>query len=308
MAQIGDLLQTIVLESCSNLYIDTTGFQLHNGSALQDTFNFSTPVRFLNFLEDSYDDLDSFVRIVPYDHLQCMLSSGDGRQSILHIAARNDRADKVSWLLANGASYATVDHKGFTSLHRAIEGSCRSATLAFFEYFSRIADSSHIQPILQVLFRKNHMQETPLFSASLKGDSSVLRMIINLISLFSAERDAFLEGMCHKGGAATGAAVNIASVIDHINKDDKNFSLAHAAVLRQSSECLEILLRDYKISANSFNTHKHTPLHLAYRSKNQELVELLLRYGADSSLVSAKELRAMTSGRTFCRRNRLATR
>jgi ankyrin repeat protein len=305
---MNDLVHARALEPGSSLYIDTTGIQLKNGLQLQDNFISSTPMRFLNFLEDSYDELDVFVRIVPWSHLQCMLSSGDGRQSMLHFAARNDRADRVSWLLENGASYTTVDHKGFTPLHRAIEGSCHSATLAFFEYFSRIADGSHIQPILHVLFRKNHMHETPLFTASLKGDSSVLKLAIGLLNSFSVERDAFLEGMRRKCAAVGGNSANIAIVIDHINKDDKNFTLLHAAILRQSPECLEILLRDYKISVNSLNNHKHTPLHLAYRSKNQELVELLLQYGADKSLVSAKELQTMTAGGKSCRRNRLATR
>ena len=73
------------------------------------------------------------------------------------------------------------------------------------------------------------------------------------------------------------------SPLDLLTQDDKGFSALHAAVLNRSEACVSALLLA-GCSANHPDVYQQTPLHLAHRARNEEIIRLLLEYGASKTL------------------------
>jgi len=208
-------------QSTNMLYIDKTMHNFHekytfvSEGVTKDAF-----VRFIDFLGTPLDELDNFVRSPvlsgPNNHLQCMLSTGDVRQSLLHIATRHDSEDRVEWLLRNGATFEARDYKGFTPFHRAIEVGSNRSLQHFLSHFANTAHQD-ISTILRVLFHKNHMQETPLYSASLRGSSSVLRLTKDLLDAHPVEAETVIASMNRKD-LVESSGHSRAELLDIINK------------------------------------------------------------------------------------------
>ena len=189
--------------------------------------------------------------------LAAALEAVDGRKHApLHAAALRDDAAACAALVACGADPLHRDHAGSTALVRAAEQGAGAAVAAL----------SAPSPFLgELLGMPNHRHEHPLYVAALKGRADVVARLL-AVEL-----------------AAAPAAAPSAVVADRADRD--RFTPLHASIVGRHAAVLRLLLGAVGRGAvlDAPNRYGQTPLHLAARAGEPDLVAPLLEAGASAA-------------------------
>jgi len=178
------------------------------------------------------------------------------RSSPLHAAAADDNSELVGLLLKHGANVDVTDSDGNTALHLAIKHHQPIATS-----LQDVAVNS-VKSVPDILLENkadvntvNNSGETPLYSAALGGFFSIVRKMLEVYG-----------GNPNKGSPLAAAclaeSVKLADMLKKCGADAN-------------------LLRD-------FDSHHELPLLIAADKDNSELVELLLKHGANIDATDAE--------------------
>lgn len=209
----------------------------------------------------------------------------------LHTACRQGDIQRCDWLITLNARHDLKDYKGCTPLHRAVERSqppqgdisalSEEAILSDDvlgllpepewpstdspQYSAWQCVSSCLQAGASC-FVRNQNYETPLYVAALRGNGLVLYTMILHLKKQRKHVVSEVDIPLYRGSDWLS--------IDEKSCDIRDFSPLHAAVLCKSLYCTRLLLLA-GCSPNKQNKYGSTAMHLAYRSNNAAMVDLV---------------------------------
>jgi len=186
------------------------------------------------------------------DALEESNESSNCRSSPMHIAAADGNSELVELLLKHGASVDVADSDGNTALHLALKHYRPRATS------SQVEAVNSVKSVPDILLENkadvnalNSSGETPLHRAALRGLFSIVGKMLEVCG-GNPNRGSPLAGACLAGN------VKVADML-----------------LRHGADPNQELISNY-----DHLNHK-LPLLIAVENDNSELVELLLKHGAN---------------------------
>jgi ankyrin repeat protein len=244
------------------------------------------------------------------------------KQTALMLAARREHTGVVRLLLNAGASVKKSDHKGMTALYEAclawnpeIVGlllehkanpNKKNKTYgnplgAALKGIVETKTRDHLNQIVRLLLdakckvdAADGMGETPLHIAALSGHADAVKMLLE------AGADPLArsrEGRIPSDGAVFHGHLNVLKVLDdHGGLDDTNGALVNAAS-QGHIEAVKYLLEKGASADARRSFDKQTGLMLAAYIGSEELVDTLLKAGANADLTDKKGRRAMDIAR-----------
>jgi ankyrin repeat protein len=191
----------------------------------------------------------------------------------LHIAARRGRCKAAELLVAGGANVNAMDNIGHTPLFYAKE---------------KFTPGEKDTKVIELL--QKHGAAESLYDAAATGDLNQVMQLISDGADVSAKTDGWLVTPIHVAAIsgnekvcelliAKGAEVNAKSGEVFLqNNKDEGLTALHAACAGGKQEVAKLLLA-HGADVNAKTRNSMTPLDLARKRHNQEVVELLLKYG-----------------------------
>ncbi|XP_049783268.1 ankyrin repeat domain-containing protein 16-like isoform X2 [Schistocerca cancellata] len=190
--------------------------------------------------------------------------------------------DIVSLLLRFGAKTKAQNKDGWTPVNLAV----------------RLGDENKIKLLASVdidaLKIKTNNQRTILHTAALHGRASVLKFLLS--SEYGCREMLSCTDMCGVSpfldAAASGSLETVKVILSYYDalddKDKKGLSALHHAARTGSVLVIEFLVKELGADVNSVSDiDRVTPLHVAAREKQSDVVHLLMKLGADTSLTDA---------------------
>ncbi|XP_047104927.1 ankyrin repeat domain-containing protein 16-like [Schistocerca piceifrons] len=190
--------------------------------------------------------------------------------------------DIVSLLLRFGAKTKAQNKDGWTPVSLAV----------------RLGDENKIKLLASVdidaLKIKTNNQRTILHTAALHGRASVLQFLLS--SECGCREMLSCTDMCGVSpfldAAASGSLETVKVILSYYDalgdKDKKGLSALHHAARTGSVLVIEFLVKELGADVNSISDiDRVTPLHVAAREKQSDVVHLLMKLGADTSLTDA---------------------
>lgn len=277
-----------------NIVVDVTFLSVPDREFLEGYFPHAMKI---DLTKDPLDCLDQALRVGGIDSMSGMKSallscSNSLNQTPLHLSCIHRTPDRTMWLLKHGALVTLKDTRGSTPLHRAAMPTQTNRTEGDVEDLCAITDSVRalIRAEPECCFYRNQAYETPIFTAALRGNSLVLQQIISILTGKDNawKSDGNEVSVSHSGcGASECTVKSFCQVTKCMNRaacDDRKFTPLHAAVINRNMECCTMLLESGLCCPNWCNSNGSTPLHLAYRTKEQGIIDLLLAYGASATI------------------------
>jgi ankyrin repeat protein len=249
------------------------------------------------------------VSLLDYAQTNINASNASGK-SPLHIAVMNERSRLVKILLAKGALTDFEDIGGRTPLHYASRKGNEEIAKILLESGAHInrADEMGQTPLhfaailgnaklVELLLKKeaileacNAVRQTPLHLAAAKGCTEVVKKLVedsaSLEVRDSQGRTPFLIAVEKGKETIVTELINKGADIEVCDRG-KNSALHLAAVNNRLSLVISLLAETSHL--NSKNKKGETPLYLAIKFKNIDVVSKILTYGVNSNLYVEKE-------------------
>jgi ankyrin repeat protein len=226
----------------------------------------------------------------------------------LHLAARGGRANVVEFLLSQETIEIkqTSDQRGLTPLHlAAMNGKIEVARLLLSSGDSSVCqtdfyDETPLHPaarfghseLVQLLLQHPHHNDSrcsnrykqfPLQLAALHGHWNVAKILLEHEEMLKSQgATVALQQKSRTPGEIFKILLEHPDFSDvnlyDLNRRGKKEGLLHAAIRKDVSECIQILLSHEKIDVNLALDNSATPLGLAAKLGRTEAVELLLQH------------------------------
>ena len=186
----------------------------------------------------------------------------------LHEAASKNAEELVSGLMKHGANINSVDKEGRTALHVAIICFRPKAALKLIEGGAE-------------LDVKDNNGRTVLHEAAVKGNKEIIKALL--------KRDADINAMDRNGCTAVDLALEkrnfdfVWFLIDNSNRAYvKENDILNLSIRKDDKEIVRKLVNKGKV--NTTDKHGWTPLHVALQYRHTEIVEILLKAGAQADV------------------------
>jgi len=174
------------------------------------------------------------------------------RRTALHIAASDDRADKVRRLLDRGADIEVLDEEGRSPLVTALVDESWNSARAILDHRPDVVASSRMDVVV------NSRGWTVLHLLCARGEKRQLTSV----DIFQRVLD---------GGVAVNVRDFYGNIPLHTNRD---------RYLQFIPEFIQLLI-EYGADVNAQNDRGQTPLHIAFSEGYVEVVRCLIQAGAD---------------------------
>lgn len=202
----------------------------------------------------------------------------------LHLLAQDGRADLIEKLINDAVWDVNVkNHNGFTPLHLAIKAGQRAVVIKLLELGASYISESMVEN------KQNFFLALNL--AVIGNHCGVLEVLINhqlsdvLMSDNNNDTLVHIAAKCNSTKA-------LSLLLSHTNLKYHDLSIknkdgqfpihiAAAAKNNSSKDILHYLIRQDDAAKNSLDANRHSPLYVAIRNHNEEIVRLLLKLGAD---------------------------
>ncbi|KAJ8684588.1 hypothetical protein QAD02_020380 [Eretmocerus hayati] len=216
----------------------------------------------------------------------------------LHVAVENECKELVQLLIqheVNINSYtARSDLAGFTPLHLAVYKENEGIVEILLQngaYVNALINTSHIDELSSIKSNNNivFLNYSPLHLAAVASNDRVLKLLLD----HGAKIDATIE---QNGFSALHLAVerrrmkNILILFEHNAdfraKTKEGLDVLHMAVINSWSQLVEKLLVK-GANVDTLSREMETPLFLAVEMGDEDLVELLLEFRADTQITNS---------------------
>ncbi|KAL9024355.1 MAG: hypothetical protein Q9196_006577, partial [Gyalolechia fulgens] len=228
----------------------------------------------------------------------------DDDLNLLHLAAENDQAGVIHVLLDHSADIERRDHDGYTPLHRAILSSALEAATALvnrgadvmaetaksdlsrdspltpFSYIPE--DSRHLMPISCIPGDPHHL--TPISCIPGVSSSEFLELLLGAGAKIQT-RDIFdetplMRNLINMKNSQTAEKIFKQHSVEQPREKEISSRALCYALRRGATDMVDLLLR-YGADSNSHDVQGQTALHVALDMGNIDQVNRLSAYGAD---------------------------
>lgn len=185
----------------------------------------------------------------------------------LHTAAMFDSFDAINTLVARGAKVTTIDEHGWTPLHYATSQGDLQIVALLIKHGARVN-------------AEDNDGRTPLFSAVGSGDTEIIELLYAKGGKINTEDN-------HHTTPLSLAIINddtdtircLAQLGAKLGEDSYKQTPLHMAALLGKSSAVEVFI-DLGLNMNAKDINQNTPIELAYKMGNLEVVNTLLMHGA----------------------------
>ncbi|XP_059173558.1 transient receptor potential cation channel subfamily A member 1-like [Physella acuta] len=216
---------------------------------------------------------------------------GESAFTPLHYAAVSNNGNSVSILLEKGADITMTCHNGSTPLHMAAKCGSLDAVLTILREAPMFCA---ITPLL-LLDVKDRENQRPIHSAVGGGNVEVLKQFLKYGADPSCKQD---DGLTAVHYAAIQGSLEMLQAMNNLNRKSTLFAadsvdvqgrtpLHWAAIFNHASVTKYLI--DLPSDMNAFDSMKLTPLLAAATNSSWAALNVLLSYGADTSLTNSSK-------------------
>lgn len=192
-----------------------------------------------------------------------------GRWTPLHHAIWHESETAAKVLIRHGAYLNVKDKKGWTPLHMAAKKSSKELVELLVKKGSNLNDT-------------NSVDWTPLHVACKNNRNDITEFLltkqVDIEAKTSAGYTPLHFAIINKNLEMINLLIKNGSILR--KKDNCGWNSLHLAVNTNTKEVVDLILSKSLICVNEKNIYQETPLHLATKLNNYELVKLLIQKGA----------------------------
>jgi ankyrin repeat protein len=249
---------TPLFYACSGNAADAVTFLASHNATLnaRDKYEFS-PLK-VALAEGNYEVAEMLLLFRADIHYK-VASKGT---TVLHLAVEENDKKRVDWLINHEASIMRTDRNGDTVLFSAL------AHPAMIIHICNVARSQGNQTLAKLLRTQNSFGETVIHA--LAANEGQYKTNVEALSIILSE----IKNL--------GTLVSIGEMLHDKEKTRHQFSALHYAVKENNVPFMEYLLKNEEtrkeVQLDLQNALGDTPLHLAIRKLNMDMIKLLIEY------------------------------